>query len=504
MNSTQYPKSSDVDFTPNRQADKCQSRQPPQSYELNKFASDSDVLNLSALDHLPKERVNFGVADGSISRTLQGEYSALAGFTSTGEPEMPRTPFLLRSSPAQGTGSYGALPVHELSSSAGTSDVEALGRGAIFIGEGRRRRRRSLRNVHSAERRLHQHPAVGDSEPERSDAERVRRKLIEGKDARTSDGDPGSKASNVEAGCSAAETVDQGFSDHGPTDGLGLPAFDGIPTVDVTQSQTASDSGETYSNVSEIEDTSDDERDFTRRASDSPPDDSPYSQVRASVSPTDDHTLSINTPRMWVLSMLFAVLGSSTNLFFSLRYPSVSLTPVIALLLSHPLGLLWDQIFKCENDEEETFVNGNLQAKKPRGRRSSSSSDQSTEYRTAVFGSFWRTIRVWLAQGQWNAKEHACVYISSNVSFGFAFATDVSRIPLEFVKSMLIMPIAGYRRARNVLQPENRVDLSNSVNHFNTSAGICTCWGHSPISRSAEWHDLARHFNVYRDVHNST
>ncbi len=33
--------------------------------------------------------------------------------------------------------------------------------------------------------------------------------------------------------------------------------------------------------------------------------------------------------------------------------------------------------------------------------------------------------RLWLAQGKWNEKEHACVYISSNVSFGFAFATDV-------------------------------------------------------------------------------
>ncbi|NJR31479.1 hypothetical protein HC762_01800 [bacterium] len=32
---------------------------------------------------------------------------------------------------------------------------------------------------------------------------------------------------------------------------------------------------------------------------------------------------------------------------------------------------------------------------------------------------------MWLGQGRWNEKEHACVYISSNVSFGFAFATDV-------------------------------------------------------------------------------
>ncbi|KAJ3465670.1 hypothetical protein MRS44_006328 [Fusarium solani] len=63
---------------------------------------------------------------------------------------------------------------------------------------------------------------------------------------------------------------------------------------------------------------------------------SPHEAVRASVPPTDNTTLSINTPRMWCLSVLFSILGSSTNLFFSLRYPSVAITPVIALLLVHP------------------------------------------------------------------------------------------------------------------------------------------------------------------------
>ncbi|KAL8996061.1 MAG: hypothetical protein Q9169_004337 [Polycauliona sp. 2 TL-2023] len=37
-------------------------------------------------------------------------------------------------------------------------------------------------------------------------------------------------------------------------------------------------------------------------------------------------------------------------------------------------------------------------------------------------------------QGRWNEKEHACVYISSNVSFGFAFATDVIVEQAKFYK----------------------------------------------------------------------
>lgn len=143
-----------------------------------------------------------------------------------------------------------------------------------------------------------------------------------------------------------------------------------------------------------------------------PPDNSPYPQVRASVAATDDTSLSINTPRMWILSLLCAFLGSATNLFFSLRYPSVAITPVIALVVVHPLGRLWDKSLKSPDDPAETFEYGDLRSRAklpipyPRLSRR-------------------QKLRLWLAQGNWNGKEHACVYISSNVSFGFAFATDV-------------------------------------------------------------------------------
>lgn len=136
-------------------------------------------------------------------------------------------------------------------------------------------------------------------------------------------------------------------------------------------------------------------------------DNSPYPEVRASVPNTDNTMLSINTPRMWFLSMLFAVAGSATNLFFSLRYPSVAITPVIALVLVHPLGRAWDLLLKRSGDPDPDFVYGDSQG-------------IAIEHRPT-----FRKLRLWLAQGKWNEKEHACVYISSNVSFGFAFATDV-------------------------------------------------------------------------------
>ena len=158
------------------------------------------------------------------------------------------------------------------------------------------------------------------------------------------------------------------------------------------------------------DDEASDEDDDLHDMKGSPSDNSHHPQVSASVASTDDISLSIDTPRMWFLSIMFSIAGSSTNLFFSLRYPSVSLTPIIALLLVHPIGLLWDQLLKRHDDPEETFVDGCV---------------QSTSTHSQTKSGWKRRLRLWLAQGRWNQKEHCCVYVSSNVSFGFAFATDV-------------------------------------------------------------------------------
>ncbi|KAK4226774.1 OPT oligopeptide transporter protein-domain-containing protein [Podospora fimiseda] len=160
-----------------------------------------------------------------------------------------------------------------------------------------------------------------------------------------------------------------------------------------------------------------------------PSDNSPYAQVRASVAPTDNTTLSINTPRMWAMSILFSFLGSSTNLFFSLRYPSVAITPVIALLLVHPLGLMWDYFLKRPDDPPEEYVDG------WRSENASITSENAPPHIILwEMRSRLDKVRLWLAQGRWNEKEHSCVYVSSNVSFGFAFATDVIVEQTQFYK----------------------------------------------------------------------
>lgn len=314
---------------------------------------------------------------------------------------MSNVPLLLRSAPGFGTGSYGAVPAGtSTETSAEEDNSEARPRAR------KRTRESGLRNSVG--------PAIGSTSKSRSNLDRsldagIARTVTGRQSSQTPLSDPEGREIVEDYG------VEQRFS----IGGLPIssePGYDGAGS-NKGEFPTSSDDGE-LAETEEDTSTDDDE---------DPPDNSPYPQVRASVSAVDNTTLSINTPRMWALSMLFAILGSSTNLFFSLRYPSVSITPVIALLLVHPLGLLWDQLLKRDSDPEEEFVDGvkiwsddtNNESNQGDNPISSPISARSKPSGIA------HRLRLYLAQGKWNEKEHSCVYISSNVSFGFAFATDV-------------------------------------------------------------------------------
>lgn len=259
---------------------------------------------------------------------------------------MSKTPLLIRSSPALGTGSYGALPP--------PSDDDS---DDSLVQEHRTRNRRKS-------------SPVRNTRATSEDGEALTRYRTSSSEYKRSSRRKRSLASEI---------------------GMGIDN----KTSFTVQSPPLDDhsSGSSMHDSDTVEETFD-------------PDNSPYPEVRASVPANDNTTLSINTPRMWFLSMFFAIAGSATNLFFSLRYPSVAITPVIALVLVHPLGRAWDFVLKRNSDPADTFINGDCQ-------RQSSDMPRLTR------------LRLWLAQGDWNEKEHACVYISSNVSFGFAFATDV-------------------------------------------------------------------------------
>ncbi|RDL31333.1 Uncharacterized protein BP5553_09542 [Venustampulla echinocandica] len=288
---------------------------------------------------------------------------------------MSKAPLLLRSSPGFGTGSYGAVPIE---ATAGLSDEEL-----DHITERHRRKTKSsgLRNGHT----------TGTHQP--SNSSTLGPVLSPDTSRRRHSTSRRRRSQSLKTDSEQGDIVGDSGWGSTPTVGDVSVVNQGSKDTDVDSSSGTEDSEESAPEVNDED----------------PPDNSPYSQVRASVSAVDNVTLSINTPRMWTLSLLFAVLGSSTNLFFSLRYPSVSITPVIALLLVHPLGLLWDQLLKRHGDPQDQFING----------------VRTSEGGAQGHVSYLRRLRLWLAHGRWNEKEHSCVYISSNVSFGFAFATDV-------------------------------------------------------------------------------
>ncbi|KAI8954467.1 OPT-domain-containing protein [Xylaria longipes] len=296
---------------------------------------------------------------------------------------MSKSPLLLRSSPGFGTGSYGAAPlalgVEDDEDHQPNTGIPRSGQAADTIRE-----------------RRHESASTSRSTAFRTSTSSLSRRR---------------RSQSDEMG--------------GSTVVGGLEGRFGVPDTAVLNdimSDHKSDGSAVEENVS----LGGDDDAISEGQDEDPPDNSPYPQVRASVAPTDNITLSINTPRMWILSGLFSILGSSTNLFFSLRYPSVAITPVIALLLVHPLGLLWDYLLKRPDDPPEEFVDGVRlyvttpgvdSSFLPQGKRSRSD-----------------RLRLWLAQGSWNEKEHSCVYVSSNVSFGFAFATDIIVEQTQFYK----------------------------------------------------------------------
>ncbi|ODQ80964.1 hypothetical protein BABINDRAFT_34125 [Babjeviella inositovora NRRL Y-12698] len=115
-------------------------------------------------------------------------------------------------------------------------------------------------------------------------------------------------------------------------------------------------------------------------------DDSPYPEVRAAVSSSDDPSVPQNTLRMWVIGMLMSTIGCALNMFFSLHAPAFQITTMVTSIVAWPMGRAWEYLMP----------------------------------QMKVFG-------MELNPGPFNIKEHAFITIMANVSFGggAAYATDI-------------------------------------------------------------------------------
>ncbi|KAF5343654.1 hypothetical protein D9758_014690 [Tetrapyrgos nigripes] len=73
-------------------------------------------------------------------------------------------------------------------------------------------------------------------------------------------------------------------------------------------------------------------------------DDSPYPEVRSAVANTDDPTIPCSTFRAWVIGLVGAIVIPGLNQFFFFRFPSVTLTTLVAQLLAYPIGRAWAKV----------------------------------------------------------------------------------------------------------------------------------------------------------------
>ncbi|KAF4456344.1 OPT family small oligopeptide transporter [Fusarium austroafricanum] len=118
-------------------------------------------------------------------------------------------------------------------------------------------------------------------------------------------------------------------------------------------------------------------------------DNSPQPEVRANVPNVDDPSMPVNTLRVWMLGLLFTILGTGINQFFSMRYPSVTISSLVAQLLAYPAGRALAHALPI--------------------------------MKATLFG---REIAL-NPDHHFNIKEHALITIMSNLSFGPSWATDI-------------------------------------------------------------------------------
>ena len=140
--------------------------------------------------------------------------------------------------------------------------------------------------------------------------------------------------------------------------------------------------------------------------------DSPYAEVRASVSNVDDPEMPAMTLRMWAIGLVLCMIGSAMNVFFNFRQPAPQVVPLVLVLVSYPVGKLaaytlpikrfrWSfpTLWLAPTGESKWWKQYKIARK-------------SVEYSFS------------LNPGPWNIKEHVLVYIMANVAVGPPYALN--------------------------------------------------------------------------------
>ncbi|KAI0728567.1 OPT-domain-containing protein [Fomitopsis betulina] len=121
--------------------------------------------------------------------------------------------------------------------------------------------------------------------------------------------------------------------------------------------------------------------------------DSPYAEVRASVSNIDDPEMPVLTLRMWTVGLGLIFVAAAANIFFYMRQPAPSITSTLLVILAHPLGKLLAYWLPITTHRLPRWLGGGEWSLNP---------------------------------GPWNIKEHALVYMMSNVATGAPYAIQAT------------------------------------------------------------------------------
>ncbi|KAG5645321.1 hypothetical protein DXG03_006510 [Asterophora parasitica] len=186
-------------------------------------------------------------------------------------------------------------------------------------------------------------------------------------------------------------------------------------------------------------------------------DDSPYPEVRSAVANTDDPDIPVSTIRAWVLGLIWAIIIPGLNQFFFFRYPSVSVSGIVAQLLVFPIGRFLARVVPNVH----------------------------------IFG-------IPLNPGPFSIKEHVLITIMASVGSGSAYATDIVAVQRVYYNQiynfgyqwMVVMStqligfsIGGVAR-RFLVQPPSMIWPANLVTcalfntlHAQSYAGVGTRGG---------------------------
>ncbi|KAK1235811.1 hypothetical protein PQX77_000945 [Marasmius sp. AFHP31] len=174
--------------------------------------------------------------------------------------------------------------------------------------------------------------------------------------------------------------------------------------------------------------------------------DSPYPEVRASVSNIDDPDMPALTLRMWFVGLLLCLASAALNVFFNFRNPAPAIVPLALLLVSYPFGkflafTLPITTYRIPLPHLPSFLVPRPLTPFSAGKTTTNPATPPGVPAPAPKLTFSQKIRsIWvnslttLAQprslefslnpGPWNIKEHVLVFIMANVAVSSPYAIN--------------------------------------------------------------------------------